>query len=284
MNVNGNAPHTIMNLYTSRKSHPDRLALVTDAPPVRPHDKDSVEISPGARQLADSAIVHHSAVYFGTAQIHDSLKQLLQDQPAQVSEAAYGIIQSNFITNETDTDKRAALVELGLAQAQFIADNYMDKDAAAQWMDTMRLIAAISNTGTVDPDTNVIRYDTPAQRPVGAPDDYVDLGEMMRRFEPDTMTQLQEAIATGGDWGSILDTFARRVAAREDWVTEYRQAAADQMKELQRSTGPGRFDRTSTGDLTSFVRDVQARMTGMEMDTGFLHSNLEAFMRTLQRQ
>jgi len=72
--------------------------------------------------LAASDIVNHSAKYFGTIQINDSLNRLLAEQPTEMKEAVYGIIQSNFFTDTTGEEERAALLELGLSQAKYIAE------------------------------------------------------------------------------------------------------------------------------------------------------------------
>ncbi|WP_341278028.1 hypothetical protein [Paenibacillus sp. FSL H8-0537] len=107
-----------LNLYTNSKQQADKPALVTGTIPGLSHDTDIVAISPVARQLAQSDIVNHSAKYFGTVQINDSLNRLLTDQPTEVKEAVYGIIQSNIITDRTGDEERSALLELGLTQLQ----------------------------------------------------------------------------------------------------------------------------------------------------------------------
>lgn len=245
------------------------------------HDVDTVEISPTARQLAASDIVNHSAIYFGTAQINDSLNRLLNGQSSGVKEAVYGIIQSNMITQVTREEERAALLELGLAQAQFISDNYMNDGDATEFMNTMRLIGAISQTGTTDAETNGVHYRTPPQRPIGAPEDYIHLTDLMQRFEPNTCSQLQEAIVNEKDWGGILLSFAKKAATRQDWVKEYRKEAARQTWDV---SGENRFRTASTNSLAGFVRDIQDSIptTGI-VDARFLTNNLEAFARTLGR-
>ncbi|CAM3587357.1 MULTISPECIES: hypothetical protein [Paenibacillus] len=269
-----------LNLYINSKQNAEKPSLVTDMMPIIPHNTDSVEISPAARQLAASDIVNHSAVYFGTTQINDSLNRLLTDQPPEVKEAVYGIIQSNFITDVTGEAERAALLELGLTQAQYMADNYMEDDEAAEFMNTIRQIGAISQTRTVDPETNEVHYETPPQRPVGAPDDYIDLTYMMKKFEPSTLDKLQEAIVNGKDWNSILLNFAKNVSTRKDWVEEYREEAARQFGDI---AGENRFEHASTASLPEFVQDINniIAQTGFE-NSKYLIDNMEAFKSKLK--
>ncbi|AZK48862.1 hypothetical protein [Paenibacillus lentus] len=279
MKIYGSTQQDI-NLYTISKKQADKPALITGTIPELSHDTDSLEISPAARQLAASDVVHHSAKYFGTVQINDSLNRLLKDQPSEVEEAVYGIIQSNFITDITGEEERAVLLELGLTQAKYIADNYMNDDDAAEFMNTIRQIGAISQTRTIDPDTNEIRYITPPQRPIGAPEDYINLTEMMQRFEPETLSKLQEAIVNGKDWGSILSTFATNASTRNDWVQEYKEEAAEQVWDI---IGENRFGNASTASLTEFVGDINdiIAYTGFK-NTPLITENLEIFTRSLE--
>lgn len=268
-----------LNLYINPKQHTDKPTLVTGTIPELSHDTDTLEISPEARQLAASNIVNHSAKYFGTIQINDSLNRLLQDQPSEVKEAVYGIIQSNFITDITGEEERTALLELGLTQAKYIADNYMKDDEASEFINTVLQIRAISLTRTVDPETKEIHYETPPQRPIGAPEDYIKLTDVMQKFEPETLAKLQEAIVNGKDWGSILRTFAEKASTRKDWVQEYREGAAQQIGGI---VGENRFGNASTASLTEFVKDIKDIIaTAAFENTKFITENIEAFTRTL---
>ncbi|ASS67556.1 MULTISPECIES: hypothetical protein [unclassified Paenibacillus] len=278
MKIYSSSQHDV-NIYLNSKQPADKPALVAGTMPELPHDTDTVAISPAARELAASDLVNHSAIYFGTAQINDSLNRLLDGQPPEVKEAAYGIIQSNFITDVSGEEERAALSELGLAQAKYMADNYMKGNDAVEFMQTIRQIGAIAKTRTADPDTNEIRYETPPQRPVGAPDDYIDLAYMMKKFEPKTLDKLQEAIAGGKDWNSILQSFARTVSARKDWMQEYRQAAGQQTGDIAEA---GRFGKASTAGMAEFVHDIKAVIANAGFEQpDFITGNIEAFVRTL---
>ncbi|WP_017691489.1 hypothetical protein [Paenibacillus sp. PAMC 26794] len=268
------------NAYIHSKQRVVQPSLVTGTIPELSHNTDTVEISSASRQLASSDIVNQSATYFGTVQINESLERLLKDQSSEVKEAVYGIIQSNFITDLTGEEDRAALLELGLTQAKYIADNHLKGDQAAEFMNTIRQIGAISTTRTVDPDTKLIQYATPPQRPVGAPDDYIDLNYMMQKFEPQTSGKLQDAIANGGDWNSILQSFAKKVSTNQDWLKAYRE---DEAKSVGNLPAQNRFEKASTTSLTSFVNEIKDIITHTGLaNTKLLTDNIEAFMRKLQ--
>ncbi|RAI94291.1 hypothetical protein DET54_10891 [Paenibacillus pabuli] len=273
------SPQLDFNAKINSRQQVDKPALVTGKIPELSHNNDTVQISQASRQLAASDIVNHAATYFGTVQINDSLNRLLTDQPSEVKEAVYGIIQSNFITNVTGEEDRSALLELGLTQAKYIADNYMKGDNATEFMTTIRQIAAISTTRTVDPETKEIHYETPPQRPFGAPDDYIDLTYMMKKFEPKTLDKLQDAIVNGKDWNSILQSFAKNVSTNQDWLKEYKEDVA---KSTGNIAGENRFEKASTSSLSEFVEDIKNMIAhaGIE-NNDFLTDNIQAFMRTL---
>lgn len=244
------------------------------------HDTDTVEISNTSRQLASSDIVNHAAVYFGTVQINESLERLLKGQSSEVKETVYGIIQSNLITDVTDENHRSALLELGLAQAQYIADSYMKGDQATEFMNTIRQIGAISTTRTINPETKQVQYDTPLQRPVGAPEDYVDLNYMMRKFQPQTYDKLQDAIVNNKDWGSILQNFAKQASTNQAWIKEYREDAARFAGNLP---AQNRYEKADTTNLSSFIHTVKEIIAQTDSSNNkLLIDNIEAFMRKLK--
>jgi hypothetical protein len=246
---------------------------------------DTVSISPEGRQLAADAITHEPAKYYGTAEINGSLTDLLADKDPKVGKAVYTIIQSNFIPDGTvsDGEDRAALLEAGLAQAQFIADHYMTGEESGQFMDTMNQIAAIAKTRTVDPATGQASYTTPADRPAGAPEDYVNPGDLMKRFEPDTYTKLQEAITGGGDWGSILIGFAKRVPQHSDWTETFLKEEKELAASLKNTKHTNRFEGADTSDLAAFTKGMKDLLqSSVSGNRDLLNRNMEYFAHILK--
>jgi hypothetical protein len=271
-------------VYASLNDQFDKPTMVNGTIPGLSHDSVSLEISNEGRQLAESDIVHHAAKYFGTAQINDSLNQLLENKSSNVKEAVYGLIQSNFITNTGfgSEEERFALIDLGISQAEYIANNYIEESKRSQFMDTMKQIAGIAKTRTMDSSTGEIHYNTPAQRPVGAPEDYIKITDLMRKYEPDTLNKLQDAIATKKDWGSILISFAKKAAANESWRQEFRVDSDKQREEIMQSVSQNRFDTASTSSLTDFTTDIKDMIVnaGFSNNT-FLLTNFDNFIRRI---
>ncbi|GFN34190.1 hypothetical protein [Paenibacillus xylaniclasticus] len=62
------------------------------------------------------------------------------------------------------------------------------------------------------------------ERPVGTPDDYIPMEQLMKRFDPETYDKFQSAIANDPFEGlSILLNFAKQVPKHPDWIVKYRE-------------------------------------------------------------
>lgn len=272
-------------IYTSLNQY-EKPTMVNGKIPGLSHDSVSLEISQEGRQLAESDIIHHAARYFGTTQINEALNQTLKNQPSDVTEAVHGLIQSNFITNNTEVseDERDALIEMGLSQAEYIANNYIDENKRDEFMNTIKQIAGIAKTGTKNSVTGEISYETPTQRPVGAPEDYIKITDLMRKYEPDTMTKLQDAIVNNKDWGTILVSFAKKAAANQSWQQEFREESDAQMKKIMERGSENRFKTTATTNSADFASDMKNQLDKAGFSGNlFLHNNLDHFVRTIER-
>lgn len=270
------------NLYTHGKKQSGQPVLQSGTISGLAHDTDTIEISTTARTLAASDVTHHAPVYFGNPQIHESLSRLLQDQPDEVKDAVYGLISSNLNTDTTSGEDHAALIELGLAQGKYIANNYMKGQHATELMNTLQQIADLSQARTINPETGQFQAADLPSRPVGAPEDYVDLTYMMKKYEPETLAKLEEAITSGQDWASILLGFAKKVPTQKEWL-QPRQAATTPNKEsMEDIMSNNKFGQAGTDSLAVFAEDIRSVLAkGNLANTDLLASNLEAFIRTL---
>ncbi|WP_248927605.1 hypothetical protein [Paenibacillus hamazuiensis] len=234
--------------------------------------------------MAVDAIELQPAHYWGTAEINDSLQSLLNGKSPEVSKAVYTLIQSNLLPDGSvsDEEERAALLESGLSQAKFLADRYMTGEDSSKFLGVIRQIAAIAKTRTVDPETGQATYVTPPQKPIGAPDDYINTGELMKRFEPETYKRLQDAVTNGGDWGKILIEFAKKVPQNKDWVSTYREETDKLIKDMRNTKIENRFADVDTSSMEVFLRDMNSQFQKTSFaSTDFLTRNLQIFARTL---
>ncbi|KZE47795.1 hypothetical protein AV540_18655 [Brevibacillus parabrevis] len=251
-----------------------------------PHD--TVELgSVKPRELPPDAISHHVSRLFFSPEVNARLEKVLQDKTAQVEEAAYQLIENNLFKANVDIpdEERAALLEVGLTQAKFLADQYFSGQDAADFMDTIHLLAAVAKTRTVDPATGSVRYADLPQKPVGAPDDYVDTSKLMQRFDPASYKKMQTAPEDGTERISIMLQFVKKLRDQPEWLSEYRKEEQASLDQLKATKLPNRFEQVNTKDLTSFLQELQARIadsTPSYKDP--LQANVAAFLRVLSRQ
>lgn len=242
---------------------------------------DTVEISLLGREMAVGSIIHTPAKYFGTIEIDEALTDILDKKSDKVKEAVYSIIQSNFITDgntASNDEERATLLEAGLSQIKYIANHYMTEEESKRFLVAMDQIAAIAKTRTVDPNTGKAAYLTPPQKPKGAPSNYINTTEVMKRFEPDTYNKLQDAIVDGGNWVNILTDFVKKVPKNPQWIEKYRQESIQIENVLKRAKIENRFKNADTSDLQLFLTDMNRMIQLFPIENKtFLTKNMEYF-------
>ncbi|MGG1942808.1 hypothetical protein ABFY57_24335 [Paenibacillus polymyxa] len=245
--------------------------------------QDTVEISEAGRKLAEGDIVSHAAKYFGTTQINDALNRVLEGQPEEVSDAVYNMIQSNFIVDGTVTDEkqRAVLLEMGVSQSKYIADHYMEGDKAKEFMQTMNQIAGIALTRTIDSETGDINYTTPTDRPIGAPEDYVKLSEVMKQVDPQKYTAFMNDIKGGGNGLSQLLSFAQKVPQNPDWIHKYKERTEQTEELLNKPQLTNRFDKADTSSASAFMNSMQNLLKESSAPEDSYMQNMRGFFRNL---
>ncbi|AUO07937.1 hypothetical protein NS115_00390 [Paenibacillus jamilae] len=245
--------------------------------------QDTVEISEAGRKLAEGDIVSHAAKYFGTTQINDALNRVLEGQPEEVSDAVYNMIQSNFIVDGTVTDEkqRAVLLEMGVSQSKYIADHYMEGDKAKEFMQTMNQIAGIALTRTIDSETGDISYTTPTDRPIGAPEDYVKLSEVMKQVDPQKYTAFMNDIKGGGNGLSQLLSFAQKVPQNPYWINKYKERTEQTEELLNKPQLTNWFDKADTSSASAFMNSMQNLLKESSPAQDSYMQNMRGFFRNL---
>ncbi|MED4955062.1 hypothetical protein NYE69_14915 [Paenibacillus sp. FSL R5-0527] len=302
MKIESNAISSLPRLYTQNRDNNqanNELKLETGfALP----GHDSVEISEAAKRLAEGvssrelpvgAIKHHSIRPFFTAEIDTSLEQLLKGKAPEVEEAVNYLISSNFVPDGSvaDESKRAALLESGLSQAKFIADNYMTKGEAAEFLATMDKIAAYAKTRTVDPETGQASYIDIPRKPDGAPDDYVNFDSLMKKYDPESANKLAEIVTDMANGGSgegfmeILLDFNQKLIKNPQWSRNYRTEINDVNSVLNNTKIDNRFAGADTSNMAAFLEDMNSKFQNTSFENkDFLTRNIEYFALILGKQ
>ncbi|KWX75849.1 hypothetical protein [Paenibacillus jilunlii] len=244
---------------------------------------DQVEISEKGRQLAADAIQSHPAKYYGTAEINEALTQVLEGKPAEVADAVYGIIESNFIVdgNVNDDEKRKALLEMGISQSKYIAENYMEGEQADKFLKTMNTIAAVASTRSTDPVTGDISYKLPSSRPAGAPEDYINPSELMKQADPETYSRFMNDISLGGNGLDILLDFVKKVPKHPEWADQFKEQTAQNDQLLNNTHIQNRFDTADTSSPAAFLESMQSILADSSLKDDAYLQNMHGFYKTL---
>ncbi|WHX50702.1 hypothetical protein QNH46_08685 [Paenibacillus woosongensis] len=240
--------------------------------------RDYVEISSIGRELGAGAIQHMAAKYYGTADINASLEQVLSGKDQKVSNAVYSVIQSNMIVDGSldDAAERDVLIDLGLAQAKFIAAQYMNDEEAETFMAAMNKIAAIALTRTVDPETGQASYVTPIQKPIGAPDDYVNISELMKLVDPEAYKKYIDEIGAGNHGLDEFIKFAKKVPSHPEWIEKYKEYNVEVLDYLQNLKRENRFEQADYSSMDVFQESV------LQMLGDAALSNVELYANNMQ--
>ncbi|MGZ7440123.1 hypothetical protein [Paenibacillus sp. TH7-28] len=298
MKIESNVISSLPRIDTQNRGN--NQAKMETGPALPGHD--SVEISEAARQLAAGtggrelpvgAIKHHSIRPFFTAEMDASLEQLLSGKSPEVEEAVNYLISSNFVPDGSvsDESERAALLESGLAQAKFIADNYMTGDEAEKFLATMDKIAAYAKTRTVDPETGEASYIDIPRKPEGAPDDYVNFDSLMKKYDPESADKLAEIVKDMANGGSdegfmeILLDFNQKLIKNPQWSRDYRAENNYVNTVLNNTKIDNRFAGADTSDITAFLEDMNSKFQNTAFENkNFLTRNIEYFALVLGKR
>ncbi|MEQ9885068.1 hypothetical protein [Pectobacterium zantedeschiae] len=232
---------------------------------VEPSEKatfEQVQISQEGRKQLQDDITSPPARRFFSSDIDNALSQTLAGQPEQVSQAVYRIIDENFMNSSVVSgESRQASLALGLSQAAYLAEHYINDDQKSSFLDTMKQIAAISQTRTTDEKGNISYYTPPSYIP-GTTEYKVDWGEIMKEKEPKRYEGYREAMESG-DVVKGLEEFINFVSTaaitHPEWGREYQNNAVRQVNEIKLAEISNPFaniDLSAPSGFMSGVLDV----------------------------
>jgi len=260
-------------------------AMVTGTNPDLKH-ADTIELGSAVpRQLPEEAIKHGTARMFFGSEINSSLDRVLDGKSPEIADAAYRIIGSNLFADSLDLSEedRAALLESGLSQAKYLADNYMSEEEGKIFMRTIHLLAAAAKTGKADIAAGRIVFDDFPQKPAGAPDDYIRPEELMKLHDPAGYAAMREAFAAGNAEGGLsrLLQFVKTAKAHPEWSKVVLEQQKTRMDDLRNAVIENRYkDAPTNGGIDAFVKSMEERM-GASPIAELLKQNLQTFVNML---
>ncbi|TQK74320.1 hypothetical protein FB479_102963 [Brevibacillus sp. AG162] len=252
-------------------------------------EHDTVDLrSHQARELPAGVIEHHSVQFFFSTEINERLDKLFADKPPEARKAFDHILEQNFFNSQSiyTEEERAALVEAGLTQGKYLAEQFMaDDENAAEFLDTLHLLAGVAKTRKADPATGSVSYVELPQKPHGAPNDYVNPSKLMERYDPEAYKKMQ-ATTNQTEKVSMLIQFVKKLQHRPDWISQYRNEQATLLSDLKNTKIANRFENVNTKDATEFVHQMNTLTENASFSafTPMLQTNLASFMKILAKK
>lgn len=174
------------------------------------HERIAEEVQRKQKLFEESGGVKHRAprMIIPHIQTNDALVNSLEGLEENLIDAVYRIISDDLLTTQASSspEARNEQIALGLGKAKYLAVNYMSADQADKFMKVMEQIAKFGITGKAD-QNGIIRYDIPRGPLVGAPDDYVNVFSVMKKYDPQawaTYTSLMEDAVQTNDIEQML--------------------------------------------------------------------------------
>lgn len=252
-------------------------------------DSVIVELSKdGLEKLKESKLRDSSAEW--RKELESKLVNSLSGLGENIIDAAYSIINDNLLTHDgaISEEERMELISLGLEKAKYLAEHYMEKEKADEFMSAMNTIAKIGTSGTVN-ENGILQYDVPRGPLVGAPDDYVNEFDIMKKADRSAWNKyssmMNEAIQTNEkekmlsamkyalDWSKKMhrtnsNIFEEEIKNYSDWKKHIGDTELPDFYE--------RVNRTSKEDFSVSVYELGGNLT-----REILEKNLNLFFRHL---
>ncbi len=221
------------------------------------------------REQEELPIIHNPGrLIIPNIQTNELLVRSLEGAQEEVIKAVYDTICNDLLNGnvgDMSEDDRQQMIALGLEKAKYIASNHLKGQQADNFLKSMDTIAKYAINGTRN-EEGYITYHIEKGPLVGAPDDYLDTYELMRRHDPETYEKhalkLQEA-ASSNDYSRLVKVMKEF----KDWVvgstrrdsTLVKEAVNDYVswKKIQEETAlPTYFTNTDTSSKEGFVNSL----------------------------
>lgn len=226
----------------------------------------------------------------------DSLKNVSED----VKQSVYGIIRQDMLRGYDggmSESERQDRISFGLAEAQYIADNYMSKDDAGKFMTAMKKIAGLAKGGTAD-STGKMTYDMPGDRASyvdknGYTVETTDTVGMMKKYDTDRYNQWKELNDKFGETGDTeylkasmyvsIQFVLDNVRYHPERVDNYEQEQKSKVNNLSDKDVKKTFQKVDTKDFDSFMNSLKAiQNQNMTLQNNWFSTRYNDLFKSLQ--
>ncbi|GAB7216994.1 hypothetical protein [Dickeya oryzae] len=250
-------------------------ATLQYAAPTENASVEYVYISDEGRQLAQGDVVDSPARYYFSSQIENGLSAALADQPEQVSQAIYRLIDDKIVNGaESNDEQRQLALELGLSQASYFAEQYLSDDKKAAFMESINLLASVVKTRQVGDDGSVSYLSLPERVP-GTNEYKVDVSALMKEKDPDRYQAYMSALESGGDWSTPYLDFVKQFPQHPDWISEYQTNAERVFQSIAGEPVTTRFAQADVSSSAAWINDVRETLR-MNSDEHTVQTHIQA--------
>lgn len=231
--------------------------------------------------LMEQSIVHLENTHrliIPNIQTNKKLYDSLENAPEHIVKAANGIIKNYLLPHDVSgmtEEQRRDAISFGLAEAGYLAENYLDGQHAGDFMSAMETIAKYGMNGTVS-ENGRVTYHIEKGPMVGAPDDFVHESDLLKEKAPELYQEHQELnqhIAKGETgWGRKFMDLQRRIQDKLNSpsgtvyqgkrLNYYEEAAAEYQswkKTMDETKLPSVYSNITNTDVSSFFDSLNSQ-------------------------
>lgn len=225
----------------------------------------------------------------------DSLKNVSED----VKQSVYGIIRQDMLRGYDggmSESERQDRISFGLAEAQYLADNYMGKEDADKFMTAMKKIAGIAQNGTADKNGKMT-YDMPGNQASyvdknGYTVETTDTIGMMKKYDSDKYNQWKELQDKFGETGDeeylkasmkVSIQFVLDNTHHPERVNAYENEQKSKVANLSDKNVRKTFEKVDTKDFDSFMNSLKAiQNQNMNLQNNWFSTRYNDLFKSLQ--
>lgn len=235
----------------------------------------------------------------GYESIDNKLVDSLKNVSEEVKQSAYGIINQDMLRGYNggmSESERQDRISFGLAEAQYLADNYMDKEDADKFMTAMKKIAGIAEKGTAD-NNGKMSYDMPGNNASfidknGYTVQTTDTIGMMKKYDSDKYNQWKELQDKFGETGDseylkasmkVSIQFVLDNTHHPERVTAYESEQKNKEANLSDKDVRKTFEKVDTKDFDSFMNSLKAiQNQNMNLQNNWFSTRYNDMFKSLQ--
>ncbi|MCM1160830.1 MAG: hypothetical protein NC412_06365 [Roseburia sp.] len=262
----------------------------------RPLTEEEVASQAERQELFDSMVVQMENTHrmvIPNIQTNDKLYNSLDGADEEAVKAANGIIKNYLMPGNVlgmSEDERKSMIAFGMEEAKYLAENYLDKEQAGEFLSAMETIAKYGMNGSVAEDGTVTYHIEKGLNSAGQVDDMDILKEKAPGLYKE-INELNQSIINhkdGEKYGARFLELHKRAAkvlnAKNEKGETNSEAAVKKYKkweeEIEKTKLPDIFKNTKYANIQTFFESLQKQG---QLSKDWLNNSMARFMKWLNQ-